>query len=358
MDNHFVTLRRKLTIFATIVVFLITFLVGAGFISYQYWRGYQDTVGKTRAYQTEVSKLDLVGKDPEKLKDDPNYSVLFRNFFILLDQSGSVAYSHSPYPSEADWKRSRHGTKEGRVSEDDGYMFSRFRLADGREFVSMIFLPYSGEDSVQDIAEYAGFLLVLSAAIYLAVFHLIGYILKPVEENMKTMKYFVKVAGHELKTPLASILSSVQLLSETKEYDEETVRDIESETKRAGELIGSLAELSSLSEQASKEGIHLSEILYEALKGLDSQIQEKRLDVRVELTEDVTVLANRYYAFILVSNLLSNAVKYSTDGGKISIDMNGGKFRIKDTGIGIGKGQLSKIFDVFYRVSPHRERSE
>ena len=153
-------------------------------------------------------------------------------------------------------------------------------------------------------------------------------------------------------------MSSVQLLSETKVYDQETVHDIESETKRAGELIGSLAELSSMNEQTPKEEIHISETLYEVLKDLDAAIKKKRLEVTVHLTEDITVRANRYYIFILISNLLSNALKYSFEKGEISVHISDGKLHVKDTGIGIKKSQLSKIFDAFYRVSPHRERSE
>lgn len=237
-------------------------------------------------------------------------------------------------------------------------MFARFPLSGKEELVSIVFLPYSEGEYAKDVAEYVGFLVFLSLLIYLILFRLVGHILKPIEENMKTMKYFVKVAGHELKTPLASILSSVQLLSETKVYDEEIVQDIQNETKKAGELIGSLGELSSLSEQTPKEEIHISEILYEVLKDMDSPIKEKQLEVKIELIDDITVFANRYYIFILISNLLSNSVKYNALGGKIFIDIANDKISIKDTGIGIDKSQLAKIFDVFYRVSSHRERSE
>ncbi|MDD5376575.1 MAG: HAMP domain-containing sensor histidine kinase [Candidatus Gracilibacteria bacterium] len=358
MDKHFIILRKKLSILATIVVFLITLCVGIGFISYQYYRGYTDTSQKTKTYQAEVLKLDLIGKDPEQLKDDPKFSGLFKNFFLLLDTSGSIRYNHSPYPSETEGRELVRTLKEGGTFEDDGYMFARFPLSGKEELVSIVFLPYSEGEYAKDVAEYAGFLVFLSLLIYLILFRLVGHILKPIEENMKTMKYFVKVAGHELKTPLASILSSVQLLSETKVYDEETVHDIENETKKAGELIESLSELSSMSEQTPKEEIYISEILYEVLKYLDSQIKKKRLEVKMELIEDITVCANRYYVFILISNLLSNAVKYNNIGGKICIDIVNGKLHIKDTGIGIGKSQLSKIFDAFYRVSSHRERSE
>lgn len=231
-------------------------------------------------------------------------------------------------------------------------------MESGWQFVAIVFLPYSAEKYAADLAEYTGFLALLSLLIYLAVSRLVGYVLKPVEENMKTMRYFVQVAGHELKTPLASILSGIQLLVETKEYDEETVRDIEGETKKAGELISSLSELSSLSERTPKEEVHISEILYEALKSLDAAIKGKKLVPDVRLVNDVTVTANRYYALIFVSNLLSNAVKYSSPGGSVRIVVDDGKLTVKDDGVGIGKSHLSRIFDAFYRVSQHRERSE
>lgn len=112
MDKHFIILRKKLSILATIVVFLITLFVGIGFISYQYYRGYTDTSQKTKTYQAEVLKLDLIGKDPEQLKDDPKFSGLFKNFFLLLDASGSIRYNHSPYPSETEGRELVRTLKE------------------------------------------------------------------------------------------------------------------------------------------------------------------------------------------------------------------------------------------------------
>lgn len=112
MDKHFIILRKKLSILATIVVFLITLCVGIGFISYQYYRGYTDTSQKTKTYQAEVLKLDLIGKDPEQLKDDPKFSGLFKNFFLLLDTSGSIRYNHSPYPSETEGRELVRTLKE------------------------------------------------------------------------------------------------------------------------------------------------------------------------------------------------------------------------------------------------------
>ena len=306
-----------------------------------------------------MSKLDLVGKDPEKLKDDPAYSALFRNFFLMLNPDGSVRYSHSPYPNDDGWKEFRHGRNwPGRPFMDDGYVFSFSPLPDGGVFVSMVFASYPNEEFARDVAEYAAFVLFLSVFIFFVVGRFVAYVLKPVEENVKTMKYFVSVAGHELKTPLASISSGAQLLSETKAYDEETVRDIANETKKAGELIASLAELSSMSERAPKGEVHISETVYEALRGMDADIRKKKIEVKTELVEDVTVSANRYYAFILVSNLLSNAVKYDREGGEMRIAIGNGKLTVSDTGVGIPKSQIAKIFDAFHRVSLHRERSE
>ena len=73
-------------------------------------------------------------------------------------------------------------------------MFSAFHLSGQEELVSIVFLPYSQEKYMTDMAEYTGLLLLLSLLIYFVVSRLVGHLLKPVEENIKTMKYFVKVA--------------------------------------------------------------------------------------------------------------------------------------------------------------------
>lgn len=97
MDKEFSSLRKKLSVLATAAVFSITLLVGSGFISYQYWRGYQDAEGKIRNYQSEVSRMSIVGSDLKKLKDDPASAGLFKNFFFIVDDSGAIRYNHSPY---------------------------------------------------------------------------------------------------------------------------------------------------------------------------------------------------------------------------------------------------------------------
>lgn len=74
MDKHFITLRKKLSILATLVVFLITILVGVGFISYQYWREYRFVLGKSISYQTEVTNLSIRESDLETFKDNPAYA--------------------------------------------------------------------------------------------------------------------------------------------------------------------------------------------------------------------------------------------------------------------------------------------
>ena len=47
-------------------------------------------------------RLDIAGKDPETLKNDPKFSGLFKNSFLLIDRSGSIIYNHSPYSSETE----------------------------------------------------------------------------------------------------------------------------------------------------------------------------------------------------------------------------------------------------------------
>ncbi len=313
MDTPLIALRKKLSIIATIIVFLITLCVGVGFISYQYWRAYQGALIRMHDYEVSVTLLPVQENQGKDFKNDSKFSALFQNFFLLLDRSGGIQYNYSPYSMERNLREIFRETKNSQIQSDDGYLYSRFSLEDGSELVAIVWLGYSEQEYARDMGEYAGFVSLVGVAIYFILLQLIGYILRPIAENIKTMQYFVQVAGHELKTPLTAILSSTQLLQETKKYDQEIVDDIENETQKAGELIGSLAELSSMSDRAPKEEVHLTEILYEVLRLLDSQIRAKKLNIRVELINDTTLEVNRYYLNILISNLLSNAIKYNIE---------------------------------------------
>ena len=103
------------------------------------------------------------------------------------------------------------------------------------------------------------------------------------------------------------------------------------------------------------EELHLSEIIKEAVELTKPEAEAKGLKVELEIDVKLfPIIADRQGVEIIVANLLNNAIKYNREGGQVSINaQNQGEcveLKVSDTGVGIKKENLPRIFDRFYRV--------
>lgn len=113
-------------------------------------------------------------------------------------------------------------------------------------------------------------------------YFIVSLILKPVEENMQEMEYFIDNAGHELKTPLAVIQSSGNLMKEIKQYDSELLDEIMDETKKASELIGALRSLSKISKKQELQSCNLADMITEIGKEYLLKMREKHISLTLK----------------------------------------------------------------------------
>ena len=109
------------------------------------------------------------------------------------------------------------------------------------------------------------------------------------------------------------------------------------------------------------ETIYLNAIILDNLTRFSSKIENKKLKVNTEFSEDFYIQSDNYLVSIVISNLISNAIKYSNKNGEININLvnnnNQISFSIADIGIGILPVDIDKIFNSFYRsdVTNHAE---
>jgi two-component sensor histidine kinase/GGDEF domain-containing protein len=183
---------------------------------------------------------------------------------------------------------------------------------------------------------------------------------------------FVSVASHELRTPLASIKNAVQLIlnGKTGEINETQAKFLsmaERNINRLTNILNNLLDLSRI--ESGKIAMKFEELDLRAfiefiLTSFKTQADEKSIQLRMDLPQELpSVYGDREKLEQILTNLLGNAIKFTPEGGEISIsaksypeDGNMLALSITDTGIGIAKDQLDKIFDKFYQVegSLHR----
>ena len=184
-------------------------------------------------------------------------------------------------------------------------------------------------------------------------------------DNMR--KEFVADVSHELKTPITSIKGYSETLLDgdcDKETEKHFLHVIDDNADRMERLVQDLLTLSKYdSNKATNKPTEfdLGELAKLCKEKFDIEIKRKNQDVNCFVTADVpNVYADRDGIERVILNILSNSIKYTPEGGKIDIYVgyvhNDAYVKIKDTGIGIPKNDLDRIFERFYRVDKARSR--
>jgi signal transduction histidine kinase len=182
---------------------------------------------------------------------------------------------------------------------------------------------------------------------------------------------FMVLVTHELRAPINTIYSALELALSGYASAEKTQGVLERAQNRATELldlIRDLLDLTRVREQAGKlehlTPVQLDDVVQQVVDFMRVEVEEKELALDVDVAPDlVPVRALPDLAKLVWTNLLSNAVKYSEPGGSIHVSLEQDAERVsgvvRDTGIGIAPEDVPRVFDEFYRasnarlVSPH-----
>lgn len=186
-------------------------------------------------------------------------------------------------------------------------------------------------------------------------------LIERVDSLFKTQQQLLADVSHELRTPLTSILGNVDLMRRMGEGDPESLDAIETEAGRMSRLVNDLLSLA----RADVGGLPIRRELvdldliflnvFEQINVIDSPVR-----IRLKEIEPVRVLGDPDRLTQLMLNLMTNAVKYTNVGGQVTVglatDETTAIITVQDTGIGIPRSDLPRVFDRFYRVNKARSR--
>ncbi|MDD5730996.1 MAG: ATP-binding protein [Candidatus Omnitrophica bacterium] len=178
---------------------------------------------------------------------------------------------------------------------------------------------------------------------------------------------FVANVSHELKTPLTSIKGFVETLLggalEDKENSRQFLEIILNHANRLDSLINDLLDLSSMESRnirLEKKEINLKGLTDKILSGFKAQLKKTTVEVKNELPQGLSVIADKDRMEQVLTNLIDNAIKFNKENGFIKIysrDLNDKiKVIVEDSGIGIPGKDILRIFERFYRVDKARSR--
>lgn len=175
---------------------------------------------------------------------------------------------------------------------------------------------------------------------------------------------FVADASHELKTPIASILAASETLQMALERDPDRaarfVTLVHDAARQLARIVGDLLDLSRLeTSTGGMDRIRLDRIAEEEVERLRAGADEKHITVLTQL-KPVVVVGSGSDLGLAVRNLVSNAIRYSSAGDSVTVftEAEGTEVRltVEDTGEGIPRRSIDRVFERFYRVDVARAR--
>ncbi|MDI6687018.1 MAG: HAMP domain-containing sensor histidine kinase [Desulfobacterales bacterium] len=180
---------------------------------------------------------------------------------------------------------------------------------------------------------------------------------------------FVADLSHQLKTPMTSLSMSIGILHEkanrlTKEKRVKLLETAKEDCERLSALVNELVEIAKVDvmlKPRTKEVLNIEKVVYECLRPLLCQAEEKNINIQTEIEADLPHIAIDSLRFPwVITNLVGNAIRYTDRGGQVVIraEKRGEIFYFKciDKGAGIEEKFLPKIFDRFTQFS-EREKS-
>jgi len=184
---------------------------------------------------------------------------------------------------------------------------------------------------------------------------------------MEKQKRFIADASHELRTPTAVVISGLEVALNNKKLDflsaKKTLEDTLDEMREFSKLSNSLLDLSKYDTKAKikQDAINISELVKSiveksktlAFTSKEIDFKEKIMDAPIIVKGDSVELCRVFY------NVLDNAIKYTPERGTISvsdkISLNQYVITISDSGMGIPKNIIQRIFDPFFRGDGARQ---
>ena len=290
-----------------------------------------------------------------------------RYFSVLLDEEGEVlsvdTSKIASITEEEAADLANRLQREGKNSGRSGYF--RYMKVEKEEGVQYLFLDCSKNiDSSRSFLIISIVVTLIGLAILFVVAWLLsGRAIRPIIESYEKQKSFITNAGHELKTPLAIISSSVEVI-ELEGGESRWTQSIHGQVKRLSGLTQELVALARMDEEAHKvelSQMDASGIILEALEPYAMMADQKEIRFTMDVTEGICLKTNREALEKICAILADNALKYTEDAGEIRFafgrEGNRVVLREENPAKGLTAGKQEKLFDRFYRGDSSRNSS-
>ena len=177
---------------------------------------------------------------------------------------------------------------------------------------------------------------------------------------------FLAMLGHELRNPLAPILTALEMMKKREDAGSLREREvIERQVKHVVMLVSDLLDVSRIAQgkvDLHRRPVKVADVIAKAIEACSPILEERRHELAIEIEPDLVVDGDEARLCQVISNLLTNAAKYTNRSGRIAIDaLRVGDevvIIVKDSGMGIPPDLLPTLFDRFVQGTRTLDRSE
>lgn len=233
--------------------------------------------------------------------------------------------------------------KEREIKEEIHFYYPKERILDAH------LTPYVGEKG-----EMKGIIAVL-------------HDITDIRRLEKMRSEFVANVSHELKTPITSVKGFAETLLDGAMEDEELCRSfltiIYDESDRLHRLINDILNLSKIEQHRVPlhiEQVNVTEAIFGTVELVKEEAAKKDIQIIFPEDRDIWIQGEKDRIQQIILNLISNAISYTGEKGKVTVTLTERtdeiELKIADTGIGISRMELPRIFERFYRVDKARSR--
>ena len=249
------------------------------------------------------------------------------------------------------------------ILEDYGLRFCAVHSPRGQE---LVFADISSEQStLKHLVQNCALIGTLCLAVFFGLSLLLArWAVRPVERAWEQQRQFVADASHELKTPLAVIMTNAELLQGLDGGGGRFSENILTMSRQMRSLVERLLELARADnegEQSRAAPVNYSALIENALLPFEPVFFEQGLELSVEIEPDIVVSGSEQRLRQMVETLLDNAQKYAGTGGSVTLRLQRTgrrhcRLSLSNPGEPLSGEELKKIFKRFYRVDKARSR--
>lgn len=380
-------MRQRVIVAAMLAFFAVIMLIGVSVNVVNYMvvtRNADETLSAILSFEENTVRPEMQNAEPDILPPDApeqnpapregmppfmglpdlesNYMTRF--FIVRFGEDGNPDYISIDYiASVGDEDALTLAKRVYEKNSDHGYM-GDYRYACnriGNEGVVVFLNTVREQKSMKNLLLMT---LAISGISLVIVFILVALFskraIRPIAKNIEQQKQFITDASHELKTPLTSISTSLDVLAMERGEDEWT-ENIRTQTGRLTKLVSELVTLSKMDEEMPLRNIEefsLSNAAWEIAESYKTQAKGAGKGFKTDIEDDIKMTGEKNAVQQMLSVLLDNSIRYSDPKGEIRLDVyrKNGKIRIEVFNTCDLKEipDVTRLFDRFYRPDSSR----